>query len=105
MSSLLLDTIVGFVRQKLQIKVFKRLQWVLDDKWQLHRMAYEEVGQGVWSGKASLVLITEMGNLLGFPELADSKHPQLGKVNRTQEQNKSAHADVGVTETDGLMEN
>ena len=46
--SLLLEIVVGYVRQKASLDDHKRVQWVLDNKYQLQRLAYEEAGQGTW---------------------------------------------------------
>lgn len=54
---LALDSVMGFVRRKLHGKDYKSLQWTLDDKSQLQRMAYEEAGQGHWSSGESPVPI------------------------------------------------
>ena len=48
-TSLALDSVMGFVRRKLHWKDYKSLQWTLDDKSQLQRIAYEEAGQRHWS--------------------------------------------------------
>ncbi len=53
LTSLLLDTVVGFIRHQFHWKEHKKLQWTLDEKLQLQPMAYEEAGQGHWSGGAS----------------------------------------------------
>lgn len=76
--SLWLDSITGYVRWKLQYDDYKRLQWGLDGMFQLHRLAYEAAGQGVWTGGADVIPVTQPGNLMGMPEFhADSKHPTL----------------------------
>lgn len=76
--SLWLDSITGYVRWKLQYDDYKRLQWGLDGMFQLHRLAYEAAGQGIWTGGADTIPVTQPGNLMGMPEFhADSRHPTL----------------------------
>lgn len=76
--SLWLDSITGFVRGKLQYNDYKRLQWGLDGMFQLHRLAYEAAGQGVWTGGADTIPVTQRGDLMGMPEFhANSRHPTL----------------------------
>lgn len=76
--SLWLDSITGYVRWKLQYNDYKRLQWGLDGMFQLHRLAYEAAGQGVWTGGADTIPVTQRGDLMGMPEFhANSRHPTL----------------------------
>lgn len=76
--SLWLDSIMGYLRWKLQYNDYKRMQWGLDGMFQLHRLAYEAAGQGAWTGGTDAIPITQRGDLLGMPEFhADSKHPTL----------------------------
>ena len=78
--SLLLSTVMGFIRQKRQWKAYKSLQWTLDNKLQLQRLAYEEAGQGHWSGGTDSVPVTRRGDKLGVPKTVDDKHPRLSRV-------------------------
>lgn len=76
--SLWLDSITGYVRWKFQYNDYKRLQWGLDGMFQLHRLAYEASGQGLWTGGADTVPVTQRGDLMGMPVFhADTKHPTL----------------------------
>ena len=76
--SLWLDSITGYVRWKLHYNDYKRVQWGLDGMFQLHRLAYEAAGQGVWTGGADAIPVTRQGDLMGVPEFhADSRHPML----------------------------
>lgn len=45
-TSLLLDTVIPFMRRKTDWNEYKSLHWVLDWALQLQRLAYEEAGQG-----------------------------------------------------------
>ena len=78
--NLVLSTVMGFIRQKRQWKAYKSLQWTLDDKLQLQRLAYEEAGQGQWSGGTDSVPVTRRGDKLGIPETVDGKHPRLSRA-------------------------
>lgn len=84
-TSLILPTVVGFLRRCLKWKEHKGLQWRLDEKLQLHRLAYEEAGQGLWSGGANSVPLTRKDDLIGVPEGVDSEHPRLGRARRSSE--------------------
>ena len=78
--SLVLSTVMGFIRQKRDWKAYKSLQYTLDNKLQLQRLAYEEAGQGHWSGGTDSVPVTRRGDKLGMPETVDGKHPRLSRV-------------------------
>lgn len=78
--SLVLSTVTGFIRQKRNWKTYKSLQWTLDNKLQLQRLAYEEAGQGQWSGGTDSVPVTRRGDKLGIPETVDGKHPRLSRA-------------------------
>ena len=79
--NLCLSTFVGLLQNKFDMLGgdYKRLRWVLDDKLQLQRMAYEEVGMGVWKGGASAVPVTRMGDRFGVPRDVDRDHPRFGR--------------------------
>ena len=77
LTNLLLDVILGFARKKFGWKDYKRLQWILDEKLQLQRLAYEEAGQGQWSGGTDSVPITRYGDQFGMPYGVDATHPRL----------------------------
>ena len=84
-TNLLLPTAVELIRQRLKLKQYKSLQWTLDEKLQLHRLAYEEAGQGHWSGGASSVPVMRKGDKIGVPEGVDTTHPRLASVRRHSE--------------------
>ena len=90
---------MGFIRRKLHWKDHKTLQWTLDEKLQLQRLAYEEAGQGRWSGGTNAVPVTAMGDKFGMPGGVDKAHPRLGRVDRQS----TTHGD-GVPENEGLMD-
>ena len=109
-----LDTVVGSVQRKLGRGDHKRLQWVIDEKLQLQRLAYEEAGQGTWTGGANGVPITRMGDRIGIPRNVDKIHPKLsvlpghGRVESTvsfygQSQSDMAISQPGVPEAEALV--
>jgi len=80
-TNLILDTLVGLYQRKRNVGKTRRLQWILDGKLQLQRLAYEEAGMGEWSGGTSSVPITRIGDRIGLPKDVDLKHPRLrGRV-------------------------
>ena len=84
-ASLVLPTVMEFLRQWLKWKEYKSLQWTLDGKLQLQRLAYEEAGQGHWTGGANSVPLMKKGDLIGVPEGVDTTHPRLGRGRRYSE--------------------
>ena len=81
LTNLVLDICVGFIQHKLDWGDHKRLQWAIDEKLQLQRLAYEEAGQGVWSGGASAVPVMRMQDRIGIPKNVDRSHPKLSLAN------------------------
>lgn len=100
--NLFLDIFVGFLQRKLGVLGgdYKRLSWVVDDKLQLQRMAYEEVGMGVWRGGADAVPVTRLGDRFALPREVDSQHPRLGTGHGRVE---NVGAGMGLGEGEGLM--
>ncbi len=78
--NLFLDLLVGFIQQKFNWGDHKRLQWVIDEKLQLQRLAYEEAGQGTWTGGASTVPVMRMEDRIGIPMNIDKTHPKLSSL-------------------------
>ncbi|KAI9741904.1 MAG: hypothetical protein M1834_000293 [Cirrosporium novae-zelandiae] len=77
-TNLVLDTVVGFLQRYLHKGEHRRLNWILDEKFQLQRMAFEEVSMGDWEGATAVVPVTKKGDKFGGYEGLDSKHPRLG---------------------------
>ena len=96
--SLVLSTVMGSIRQKRHWKAYKSLQWTLDDKLQLQRLAYEEAGQGHWSGGTDSVPVTRQGDKLGVPETVDYRHPRFSRV-----WEQSVNDEEVTPEAEGLM--
>lgn len=78
-TSLILDTLVGFIQRKRNMRDYQRVQWALDEKLQLQRLAYEEAGMGTWSGGTSVVPVTKFGEKFGMPPDVDRDHPRIGR--------------------------
>ncbi len=91
--SLVLPLIVGALRGMFKWKKHKGLQWALDSKLQLQRLAYEEAGQGYWTGGASSVPVTRENDLLGIPEGVDPKHPRLGRAENGSAANETMESE------------
>ena len=79
-TSLVLSTVMGFIRRTRHWEEYKSLQWTLDNKLQLQRLAYEEAGQGQWTGGTDSVPVTKSGDKIGMPRTVDGKHPRLSRV-------------------------
>lgn len=98
--SLILPLLVGALRHVFKWKKHKGLQWTLDSTLQMQRLAYEEAGQGYWTGGASSVPVTRENDLLGMPEGVDAKHPRLGRAWRHSDNGSAAN---GPMESESLM--
>lgn len=77
LTNLVLDTIVGFLQREFKTGNHRRLQWIVDEKLQLQRLAFEEARMGTWSGGAAIVPITRFGEKFGIPVDTDPDHPRL----------------------------
>ena len=98
--SLVLPLLVGALRHVFKWKKHKGLQWKIDSKLQMQRLAYEEAGQGSWTGGASSVPVTRENDLLGMPEGVDPHHPRLGRAWRHSDNGSAANATM---ERESLM--
>ena len=96
-TSLLLPSALALLRRLFKRKQYKDLQWAVDGKLQLQRMAFEESGQGRWSGGADSVPVTRIGELLGLPEGVDRKHPRLGR------RGSGSESGSGMLESENLI--
>lgn len=75
---LVLDIVVGWTRERLRRGMYKAVQWGVDEKLQLQRMAFEEAGMGTWRGGDSAVPVAGRGDVFGLPAGWDFRHPRLG---------------------------
>ena len=76
---LVLDVVVGFARRRLSLGEYKAVQWQVDEKLQMQRLAYEEAGLGLWRGGDSAVPVTRRGDVFGMPVGMDGRHVRLEK--------------------------
>ena len=100
LANLILDPLMGFIRRRLSWKDYKSLQWTVDGKLQLQRLAYEGAGQGEWRGGAASVPVTRRGDMLGMPMGVDKTHPRLSNVLARGE---VTYVGAGAPEAEGLM--
>ena len=100
-TSLVIDTLVGFIRRQLDWKKYKSLQWTLDEKLQLQRLAYEEAGQGHWDGCSGSVPVMKKDDRIGVPKHVNDLHPRLSQRSDQSEQVVAASDDMA--EAEGLM--
>lgn len=77
LTNLVLDRVVGYIQQRYQTGNHRRLQWIVDEKLQLQRLAFEEAGMGTWAGGAAAVPVTRLGERFGIPRNANPDHPRL----------------------------
>lgn len=76
---LVLDTLVGSIRRRLDWNDHKRLQWAVDEKFQLQRLAFEGAGQGRWIGGTDAVPVTSKDEVFGFGSNPCKNHPRLAR--------------------------
>ena len=80
-TSLAIDTFVGFLQTKVIKKgQYKRLNWILDDKFQLQRMIFEEAKMGTWEGATDSIPTTHFGEVFGGWQDVDEEHPRLKRM-------------------------
>ncbi|KAL9114976.1 MAG: hypothetical protein Q9227_001219 [Pyrenula ochraceoflavens] len=128
--SLILEPIVGFIQMRrnhgglggggfgsgvMGKGMYKRLNWILDDKFQLQRMVFEEAGMGEWDGALSSVPVSRKGERFGGWEGVDPTRPRLGRRGEGEEdivegggrvvaRGKGGEGGGGVVEEIGLMD-
>lgn len=79
--SLVLDPVIGLVRRKLNWNDHKRLQWAVDEKLQLQRLAFEGAGQGRWKGGVESIptTLSSREELVGFGDNPNRYHPMYAR--------------------------
>lgn len=97
--SLILDSVVGFCQRKFGKGEYARLNWILDDKFQLQRMVFEEVGMGTWDLQGTIP-VTAKGEKFGGWEGVDMEHPTLSGNRAAKTERWSDSAPEG----EGLMQ-
>ena len=102
-TSLLLDTLMQFIRSIIGRNKHKSLQWIVDEKLQLQRLAYEEAGQGRWvGGTSSVPLIIGKDEKIGLPRNVDMAHPRLSQQATSKDMDSTLHQ--GTPEAERLMD-
>lgn len=93
-TALVLDSTVGFLRRKLDWNDHKRLQWAVDEKLQIQRLAFEETGQGTWTGGTDAVPMTGAGALLGIGPEPDKHHPRFTPIASCSDNSETVRNDM-----------
>ncbi|KAL4893564.1 hypothetical protein BDV59DRAFT_193051 [Aspergillus ambiguus] len=89
-SNLCLDTVMAWIGRKwFPRSGYRRLNWALDDKLQLQRMAFQGLQAGHWYGNTSAVPVTEKGDLFCAPcdvneEPVDVRRPNSPNISETR---------------------
>ena len=76
-TALAVDTVVGAAQSRWDWQDHKRLQWAVDEKLQLQRLAFEGAGQGFWTRGANAVPVTTRSESIGLPPELSRTHPSL----------------------------
>ena len=95
-TSLLIEKVMTCMRRMIAWNQYKSLHWDLDGTLQLQRLAYEEAGQGRWSGGVGSVPILLDNANIGLPRNADIAHPRLSQ--------KVGTSSPQAPEEEGLMD-
>ncbi|KAI9699287.1 MAG: hypothetical protein M1836_002897 [Candelina mexicana] len=99
LTNMILQPVVGWIQKRANRGDHCRLQWALDEKLQLQRVAYEEAGIGKWQGLMDSVPVTARGEAFGLAAGGDGKiDPRRGVVHARSESSS------GKFENDGLLE-
>jgi hypothetical protein len=75
-TNLSLPFVVAFAQKHLRRGTYRRMAWMMDEAWQLQRMAYEGAGQGLWRHEESMVPLTQRGAKLALPHQGVSTEHQ-----------------------------
>ena len=95
-AGLVLDSTIGYMRRKLDWNDYKRLQWAVDEKLQIQRLAFEEAGQGTWTGGTDAVPMTGAGGLVGIGSNPNKHHPRLLNIGSCSSNSEILKPDVEV---------
>ena len=76
LTSLVVDSLVGWLQSAMKKGEYKKLNWLLDDKLQLQRMLLEGVGHGTWEGAMDFPRTTRKETFGGWGDI-DIQHPSL----------------------------
>lgn len=75
--SWVLDPILLCAQKRWKNREYENLEWACNETLQLQRLAYEESGQGDWSGCINSVPVTAADQELAPLNLLDPEHPRL----------------------------
>jgi hypothetical protein len=85
---LTIDIVVGAIQRRWFRDSPGWLGWVLDEKLQLQRMAYEGAGWGVWKGQIDAVPVTEGDIPLGmYEEIVSGKAAERATIEKVEREN------------------
>lgn len=98
LTNMILEPIVGWFQRRHKTNDHRRLQWILDEKLQLQRVAYEEAGIGQWQGLMDSVPVTARGEAFGQTAGAG------GRIDARQGVQHSSESSSGKFESDQLLE-
>ena len=74
-----IDSCVGLIQKLLKKGAYMRLSWVLDEKLQLQRIAFEGKGWEGWEKCSESVPLTDEAYRLGTYDISKDKHPTIFK--------------------------
>jgi hypothetical protein len=79
---LLLEPVVGFLQRRYGWGEFRRVRWIMDDKFQVQRMMFEEADMGgIWIKTNGGVPVTEgKGHVFSDLHDVDFERPRLGRM-------------------------
>ncbi|KAB2571216.1 hypothetical protein DBV05_g10111 [Lasiodiplodia theobromae] len=66
-----------WIQRRRNLDVYARLEWTMNETFQLQRLAHEELGVGTWVRCNTDVPVTERLERLGVVGLSDRTHPKL----------------------------
>jgi hypothetical protein len=81
---LVCETVIGFVQKKMHWGDYRRVRWVMDDKLQVQRMAFEGHGMGEWTNLSGMVPVTKQNEVFAGLEHVDPDEPRLRGVNEVK---------------------
>jgi hypothetical protein len=105
--SFVIDTATGWVQRWLHKGEDRRLQWLLEDKLQLQRMAYVGANQGKWEGHAESVPVMTEAELVDMSLYLPANHGALADARlgeTTQREGPASGKQKNATEvTDSVL--
>ncbi|KAI0552680.1 hypothetical protein F4679DRAFT_533495 [Xylaria curta] len=96
---LTLDSIVASIQKHRRSDPHRRLEWGLNETFQLQRLAHEALGHSTWTNCTKSVPITSQDAFLGKLDVSDLNHPswkpveKLEKIHSGDSQSTSSETD------------